>query len=89
MQIHTYDAEDIFESLNYCDQELNFNRLFEIRKQGRFEEAKEPKSDSKKSTVPVLKLTEGLDWLKLTIKVPEDNASAATSRQRTELACLL
>jgi hypothetical protein len=60
MQIHTYDAEDIFQSLNYCDQDLNFDRLFEIRKQGPFEEAKEPESDSKEWTVMVLNLTDGL-----------------------------
>jgi hypothetical protein len=44
-EIRTYDAEDIFEWLNYHDQGLTYDHLFEIRKQNALEEAEEPEPE--------------------------------------------
>jgi predicted acetyltransferase len=57
-QIRTFDPQDVFELLNFRDQELFLDHLPEIRKQNDFEVSEE--SEPKKRTMAVLKLTEGL-----------------------------
>jgi Ran GTPase-activating protein (RanGAP) involved in mRNA processing and transport len=59
-QIHTYDAEDVFEFLNPRDHEITRDNTVEIRKQSSHEEVEEPESLSSERTTTVLKLSEGL-----------------------------
>jgi hypothetical protein len=55
----TYDAENVFEVLNYNDQELTLDYPIVIQKQRAREEAEEPESESNERAVMVLILTEG------------------------------
>jgi cysteine synthase len=70
--IRAYGAEDVFELLNYHDQELTLGHLVEIRKQSAVEEAEEPEPDPKERAMTVLNLTEGLGVTEAGIKVFED-----------------
>lgn len=53
-----YNAEDIFESLNFHHQELKLDNLVEIQKPSALEEADEP--EPKERTMTDVKLTKGL-----------------------------
>jgi hypothetical protein len=53
-----YNAEDIFESLNFLHQELKLDDLVEIQKPSALEEGEEP--ESKERTMTDVKLTKGL-----------------------------
>lgn len=58
-QICTSDTEDVFEQLNYCDQEIALADLVKIRKQSALHEAEEPEPEPKESTTTVLRCTDG------------------------------
>ena len=60
-QIRTSDAEDVFEQLNYRDQEITLEDLVKIRKQSGLQEAEEPEPEPKESTTTGLRFTEGLE----------------------------
>jgi hypothetical protein len=45
MQIHTYNAEDVFELLNYVDQELMFDHISEQKESTLETEALQPKPE--------------------------------------------
>jgi hypothetical protein len=53
-----YNAEDIFESLNFLHQELKLDDLVEIQKPSALEEGEE--LESKERTMTDVKLTKGL-----------------------------
>jgi hypothetical protein len=53
-----YNAEDIFESLNFHHQECMLDDLVEIQKPSALEEAEEP--EPKERTMTVVKLIKGL-----------------------------
>jgi hypothetical protein len=57
-----YNAEDIFESLNFHHQECMFDDLVEIRMQRAPEGAEEPESEPKERTITVVKF---IAWLGL------------------------
>jgi hypothetical protein len=57
MQIRIFDAEGVFESQNYHNQDLMLDHLVEIRTQSALEEAEkgqEPESEPKERTMTVL-----------------------------------
>jgi hypothetical protein len=51
------------------DQALTFDELVEFRKQSAVDEVQEPETGSKKRTVTVLRLTEGLGLSEIGIEV--------------------
>jgi len=71
-QKFTYNAVDVFELLNYHDQELMLD-LDETAKQRALEEVGEPKPRPKEQTMTVLKLTEGLGLIEPGITVFDDS----------------
>ena len=58
--------------MNYHDQGLILDHLFEIQKQRAFEEAEEPVPEPEKRATTVTKLTAGHDVTEGFIKVSED-----------------
>jgi hypothetical protein len=75
MQIHVYDADNVFEWLNNHDQDLALNHLVEIWRQCALkeaEEARELEPEHKERDMMVLNLTERLRPMEAGPKVFED-----------------
>jgi hypothetical protein len=58
--------------MNYHDQGLKLDYLFEIQKQSALEEAEEPEPELKNRATTVTKLTAGHDVTERVMKVSED-----------------
>jgi len=72
-QIHTYDAEDVFEFLNSRDHAITRDNVTAFRKESSHEVVEEPESQPSERTTTVLKWTDGLGLIVAGIEVSEDS----------------
>lgn len=90
-----YNAEGVFELLNYHNQDLTLDHLVEIKKQSAPEEVEEgqkPESEPKERAMTVLCCLRGLDTLMLALRCLSKPIQISTVQQQLDknfCTCLL
>ena len=91
VKVCMYSAEDVFQLLNFRNQELMLDHHVEIQKQSAIEETEAPKPEPKERTKMVSDLTEGLGHIEADVKKFEHIDSNSKQKQKIMrlFACFL